>query len=53
VGVALEEYGVAVQHIDEHDCIRTQSEILGRLTSRQAPLFVEGMASRKRYKTKL
>ena len=42
--------GIPVAHIDEHDALRTQDEVIGELTDGQLSLFGDhDFTSRKRY----
>jgi uncharacterized protein (DUF488 family) len=53
IGVGLDEAGIDVRHIDENGDLRTQQEILTRITKNQHDLFGEaggtGLHSRKSY----
>ena len=50
VGVALEEMGITVLHIDEQDAIQTQAEVISDLSGGQPSLFGDlEFTSRKRY----
>ncbi|MCB0160946.1 MAG: hypothetical protein KDD83_22590, partial [Caldilineaceae bacterium] len=50
IGKTLDEEGIPVAHIDETDTLRTQAEIIFRLTDGQLSLFGgHDFTSRKRY----
>lgn len=50
IGVVLDELGIPVAHIDENDELKTQEEIILRLTGGQLSLFGSpAFTSRKRY----
>lgn len=50
IGASLAELGIPVLHIDEHDALRTQEEVIGDLTAGQLSLFGDyDFTSRKRY----
>ncbi len=50
IGPSLVELGIPVLHIDEHDALRTQDEVIGDLTDGQLSLFGDhDFTSRKRY----
>jgi len=50
IGETLAGFGIPVLHIDEHDQLRSQSEVIERLTSGQLSLFGDyQFTSRKRY----
>ena len=50
IGASLAELGIPVTHIDEHDALRTQAEVIGELTDGQLSLFGDhDFTSRKRY----
>ncbi len=53
IGLVLAEEGIPVAHIDEHDALRDQAEVIGELTEGQLSLFGEPeFCSRKRYRPK-
>jgi uncharacterized protein (DUF488 family) len=50
IGETLDALGVPVAHIDEHDQVRSQDEVIQRLTGGQLSLFGDHeFTSRKRY----
>lgn len=50
IGASLAELGIPVLHIDEHDALRTQEEVINDLTDGQLSLFGDyDFTSRKRY----
>ena len=50
IGVALEEMGLVVLHIDEDDAVQTQADVISDLTGGQPSLFGDlEFTSRKRY----
>ena len=50
IGVTLDELGIAVSHIDEDGSLRSQEEVIARLTRGQLDLFGgPAFTSRKRY----
>ncbi len=50
IGPSLVELGIPVLHIDEHDALRTQDEVVAGLTDGQLSLFGDhDFTSRKRY----
>ncbi len=50
IGASLAELGIPVAHIDEHDALRTQEDVLCELTDGQLSLFGDhDFTSRKRY----
>lgn len=49
IGEALESLGIPVAHIDEDGQLRSQSEVIHRLTGGQLDLFGPAFTSRKRY----
>jgi len=50
IGASLAESGIPVVHIDEAGQLRTQEEVIGRITGGQLTLFGEpAFTSRKRY----
>jgi len=50
IGASLAELGIPVAHIDEHDSLRTQDDVMGELTAGQLSLFGDhDFTSRKRY----
>lgn len=53
IGLTLAEQGIPVAHIDEHDALRSQADVVGELTEGQLTLFGEPeFRSRKRYRPK-
>lgn len=51
IGETLTRLGIPILHIDEADTLRTQDEVLGRLTAGQLSLFADlNLTSRKRYR---
>ncbi len=52
IGDSLIELGIPVMHIDEHDALRTQADVMCELTDGQLSLFGDhDFTSRKRYRT--
>lgn len=50
IGETLDALGIPVAHIDEHDTLRSQDEVIQRLTGGQLSLFGDlEFTSRKRY----
>jgi uncharacterized protein (DUF488 family) len=50
IGETLTELGVPLRHIDENDALKTQEEVINRLTGGQLSLFGQhAFTSRKRY----
>lgn len=50
IGESLDALGIPVAHIDEHDLVRSQDEVIQRLTGGQLSLFGDHeFTSRKRY----
>jgi uncharacterized protein (DUF488 family) len=50
IGASLAELGIPLAHIDEHDTLRTQEDVMCELTDGQLSLFGEhDFTSRKRY----
>jgi len=50
IGETLDALGIPVAHIDEHDALRSQDEVIQRLTGGQLSLFGDlEFTSRKRY----
>jgi len=50
IGESLDALGIPVAHIDEHDQLRSQDEVIQRLTGGQLSLFSDlEFTSRKRY----